>query len=362
MKKATISLIIVMLLTIFGLIGYAVTHETIPAGSVGYIYDRTAGPEDDVLPGTSVLNKKLTGRVTINPVTQDILMYPTTIQSRNWTGLAEGDNDVDMSMTISTKEGTNVDADVYISVRPMDIGKLVVAFGTSKFDVIIDNDIYGLVKGKINNFSQSVSVYDIQTSRLDIQKQAFDVLYEELDRIYGVELIRLELGTLNPPPDIQAKIDEKTQALNQVELARLEKEKQEQINQKDISQQKAESEKELLQRQAEADAAAYEITKEAEARKTAQETEAATKIAAAEAEVKVAELGVKKAQLEKEAELEKQKSYTKEYFEDKRLDIQGEAMNSINSSVKTIITSGEGEGYSALLGLKEVLEGLDDGN
>lgn len=362
MKKSVISLVAILLIVTAIITGYATTHETIPAGCVGYIYDRTAGPEDDVLPGTSVLSKQLTGRVKINPITQSILVYPTTIQSRNWTRLEEGDNDIDMSMSVSTKEGTNVDADVYISIRPKDIGKLVVAFGSNDFSIIIDNDLYGLVKGKINNFSQSVSIYDIQTSRLDIQTQAFDVLYEEFERIYGIELVRLELGSLIPPKDIQEKIDAKTNALNDVELAKLKKEEQEQINQKDIAQQKAESEKELVRRQTEADAAAYEITKQAEAKKTAQETEAATKIAAAKAEAEVASIGVEKAKMEKEAELEKQKIYTDEYFENKRLDIQKEAMNHINSSVQTIITSGEGEGYSALLGLKEVLERLEDGD
>ena len=103
----------------------------------------------------------------------------------------------------------------------------------------------------------------------------------------------------------------------------------------------------MLQRQAEADAAAYEITKEAEAR-----------VAAQEAEVKIAELKVEQARLEKEAELEKQKSFTDEYFRDKELDVQASAVKAINSSVKTIITSGEGEGYSALAGLQAVLDSI----
>ena len=60
------------------------------------------------------------------------------------------------------------------------------------------------------------------------------------------------------------------------------------------------------------------------------------------------------ARLEKEAELEKQQSYTDEYFRDKELDVQKAAVEAINPSIKTVITSGDGEGYEAIFGLKEI--------
>ncbi len=42
------------------------------------------------------------------------------------------------------------------------------------------------------------------------------------------------------------------------------------------------------------------------------------------------------------------------------LDVQAEAVKAINSSVKTIITSGDGEGYSGLIGIKEILENVGE--
>ena len=228
------------------------------------------------------------------------------------------------------------------------IEKIIKSFGTKSFDAIVENDIYGLTKGKLSSVSQAYSVYDIQSSRVEIQSEVFKILSETLTDIYGVELVRLEIGTLILPTDIQEKIDQKTQAQNEVELAKLERERQNEVNQQIVDEQKAQSEKEQLQRQAEADAAAYEVTKAAEAQ-----------VAAQEAEVKIAELKVQQAKLEKEAELEKQKSFTDEYFRDKELDVQAEAVKAINSSVKTIITSGDGEGYSGLVGVKEVLDSID---
>lgn len=367
MKKFITALICCVVIVFGIIIIYAATHETIPAGYVGYVYDRTAGADDNVIEGTSVINEERTGRIRVNPVTQDVLRYPTTIVSKNWTCLEEGDNRTDMSMQIASKEGKNVDADIYISVRPVDIGRVIKAFGTKSFDSIVDNDIYGLCKGKLSGVTQAYSIYDIQASRTEIQQKVFDILYDTLNDVYGVELVRLELGTLNLPADIQTKIDQKTEAQNEVELARLDREKQDEINQKIVDEQKAQSEKEALKRQAEADAKAYEVEKEAKAQIEAQKAQAEVErikreeaIAAQQAQVEIARLQVEQAQLKKEAELEGQKTLTEEYFRDRELDIQQEAVHAINGSVKTIITSDEGEGFSALVGIKKVLDAVEN--
>lgn len=348
MSKFIAALLAVLLVLTGSLIVYGVTHETIPAGYVGYVYDRNAKDSDNVIPGTSVIDEARTGRIKINPVTQDVLTYPTTIIACNWTGLAEGDNRRDMSMQIASQEGKNIDADIYISVRPVDIGKIIKSFGTKSFDSIVENDIYGLTKGKLSSVSQAYSVYDIQSSRVEIQSEVFEILAATLNDVYGVELVRLEIGTLILPEDIQQKIDQKTQAQNEVELAKLERERQNEVNQQIVDQQKAQSEREMIQRQAEADAAAYERQKEAEALLTV-----------SEANVKIAEQELEIAKLQKEAELEKQKSYTEEYFRDKELDVRKAAVEAINPTVKTIITSEDGEGFGALLGIKEILNTLN---
>ena len=162
MSKFIAALVAVCIILVGVLVGYNATHETIPAGYVGYVYDRNAGADDNVIPGTSVINAERTGRIMINPITQTVHPYPTTIQSRNWTRIEEGDNKRDMSMQIASSEGKNIDADIYISVRPTDIPKIIKSFGTKSFDSIIDNDIYGLAKGKLSTVSQVYSVYDIQ--------------------------------------------------------------------------------------------------------------------------------------------------------------------------------------------------------
>lgn len=341
MKKLFAAMAGLTLCAAICLVGWILTHETVPQGYTGYIYDRTATAEDNVIEGTSVLNVGYTNRVTLNPISQTLITYPSTVVSRNWTSLDEGDNNRDMSMQIASKEGKNIDADVYISVRPVDIAKIIKTFGTKSFDSILDNDIYGLTKGKLSSVSQDYSIYDIQASRTEIQTKAFEILSEVLMETYGIELTRLEFGTLVLPADIQSKIDQKTQAQNEVEMAKLERQKQDEINQQIVDQQKAQSEKELLQRQAKADAAAYE------------------KRIAAEAELAAAQLKLEQAKLEKEAELELQKSYTPEYFRDKELDNELAAVKAINPSIETIITSGNGDGFGGLVGLDRILKEMN---
>ena len=345
--KVITTAIIVGIVAIFGLVSFAACTENSGTGYVGYKYDRTIpNGSERTIEGTSVIDEQLTGLIWLNPFTQEILRYPTTIVSRNWTGLAEGDNKEDWSMTVGTNEGKNIDVDVYISVKPRNIGLIIKNFGTKSFDSIVDDDIYGLAKGKLSVITQNYSVYNIQSTRSEIQTETASILAETLLNTYGVELIRFEIGTLSLPADIQTKIDEKTNAINEVELAKLQRQKQDETNQMIVDQQKAESEKELVERQTKADAAAYEKQKAAEA------TVAENKIKVAEAEVEVAKL-------EKEAELEKQKSFTEQYFKDKTLDVQLKAAEAINSSVKTIITDGDGNGYAGLIGIKEILDSIE---
>lgn len=347
--KAAISGGICAILLAIGFIVFACITETIGAGYVGYKYDRTVkNGSPNTIPGTSVINEPLTGLIFINPVTQDILKYPTTIVAKNWTNADEGDNKTDMSMQVGSEEGKNIDADVYVSVRPKDLSKIISSFGMKSFSNIVDDDVYGLVKGKLSIVAQTYSIYDMQAKRSEIQKKTFEILSEELEETYGIELVRFEIGTLILPADIQSKIDQKTEAINAVELAKLDRQRQDEINQKIVDGQRAESEKELLKRKNEADAAAYEKEKAAQAQ-----------LAVAENNVKIAEQKVTQAQLEKEAELEKQRAFTEEYFRDKELDVQKEAVKSINGSVKTIITDGSGNGYGALAGLKEILGQID---
>lgn len=98
--KVLSALVISVIIAIIGIVIFNLTHETIPAGYVGYVYDRNVHADENVIEGTSVINEERTGRIKINPISQDVLTYPTTIISKNWTGLAEGDNKQDRKSVV----------------------------------------------------------------------------------------------------------------------------------------------------------------------------------------------------------------------------------------------------------------------
>jgi len=348
--KGLLALILVIVIALGGLIFYNVTHINVKAGYVGYMYDRTIKAGDSrAIEGTSVIDEALTGRVSINPITQELYKYPTTIVARSWTSNVEGDPDLDQAFEIGTLEGKNVAMDVYFSVRPNNVGKIIEAFGGRNFDSIVDRDLLGVVKGKIAIISRTVSVYDIQSNSSKIQEQAKELLVTELNDVYGVELVRLEIGSILPSQDIQAKIDQKTEAINAVELAKLDREKQDETNQKVVDEQQANSEKALIERQMSADANAYELEKNANA-----------KVVVAEANMREAEIDLEIAKLAKESELEKQKSYTEAYFKNIELANKALAMKSINSNLQIVVTDGSGSGYGSIFGLNEVMNVIKD--
>lgn len=341
--KAGIVAAIILILVAIGGAWYMKTHVNIKPGEVGYMYDRRLKPGDEkAIEGTAVINKELFGRTKINPIYQELYTYPTKIVSRSWTANNEGKKGVDESFFVGTKEGEKVKVDFYMSFQPSDVGLLIKNFGGKDFDTIIDQDLFGAVKGKIGIVTRAHSVYNFQSELSEIQSKCFELIDKELRDVYGIKLVKAEFGNYNLPQDIQAKIKQKTDKINEVEIAKLERQKQDEENQKLVDKQKAESEKELIKMQKSTDAEAYKLQTMAEAKK------------------KAAVADLESAKLEKEAKLERQKAYTEQYFKDKELDVQKAAVEKINPSVKTIVTDGSGSGLGALPGIKEILNSLEN--
>lgn len=358
MKKGIIGLIALGVLLLLSMIGFFLITENVTPGYVGYIYDRTLDPENPenndvpVLEGTSVINQPRYGLVWINPFTQELYVAPTTIISRNWTKNKQEGSPTDQSIKAGTIEGKNVDVDIYLSVQPKDVGKIIKNWGVKRrFEDIVDEELYGVVKGEVKKVSRKISVYDFQAKVAEMQKEIFENLAEVLDTKYGISLVRFEFGNVDPPEEIVAEINKKTEAINKVELAELDAKRQAEINKKNVAQQQAESEKELIKRQAEADAAAYE-------RKMAADAEAYEVERKAEARKKAAQDLFEAAVLEKEAELEKQKAYTDAYFRNLQMQVQLEAVRNINDKVKIIVTDESGAGIGSIPGIKAILDEL----
>ena len=118
-------------------------------------------------------------------------------------------------------------------------------------------------------------------------------------------------------------------------------EKQTVANQQDIDKQAADAQKNLVTKQKEADGNAYQV-----------EVAAKAKLTAAQADLDAAKLN-------KQAELEKQQTFTPMYLANKKLDIQQAVAEKITAATKIIVTDSKGSGLEALPGIKAIIDEIN---
>ena len=348
--KAIIGIIVGFILVICSLIGYNMVPENVRPGYVGYVYDRNLSPNsDDAIPGTAVHKTPQYGLVWINPFTQEIYKYPTTIISRSWTKLPTEGSPKDDSFPVGTLEGKNVITDTYLSVQPANVGQIIKSYGGRDFEDIVDRELFGLMKGVVQQVTQDYSIYDFQAKKSEITDKVTTKLKDMLLTSYGITLIRFQFGAVELPGEILTQIEAKTTAINAVELAKLDRQKQDELNKRVVDEQKANSEKDVLKRESEADATSYETQKAADA--------AAYKLQKdADARKLAATANLDSARLEKSAELEKQQAYTTQYLDNKKLDVLQSAVEKLNPELKIVVTDSSGSGLNAIPGMQMILD------
>jgi len=371
-EKGILGLVIAGAVLLLALIGFFMITENIEPGYVGYVYDRTIdpdSPEDNVVPvlqGTSVIDKPRYGLVFLNPFTQEMYISPTTVVSRSWTRTNQEGSNQDDSIAAGTIESKNVPVDIYLSVQPSDVGKIIKNWGVDRsFESIVDDELYGVMKGEVKKVTRKVSVYNFQAKVEEMQKEIFNNLAKVLQTRYGIKLVRFEFGNVHIPQDILEEIEKKTKAINEVELAELDAKRQAEVNAKEVAKQEAESKQELIKRKAETDAAAYEKERDAKAKALAREQEADAEAYAirkkAQAQKDAAKDKLEAAKLEKEAELQRQMAFTDKYFADRELDLQTDAVKSINDKLEIIVAPEGGNGIGSIPGTLSILDKINKG-
>ena len=371
-EKGILGLVIAGAVLLLALIGFFMITENIEPGYVGYVYDRTIdpdSPEDNVVPvlqGTSVIDKPRYGLVFLNPFTQEMYISPTTVVSRSWTRTNQEGSNQDDSIAAGTIESKNVPVDIYLSVQPSDVGKIIKNWGVDRsFESIVDDELYGVMKGEVKKVTRKVSVYNFQAKVEAMQKEIFENLDKVLQTRYGIKLVRFEFGNVHIPQDILEEIEKKTKAINEVELAELDAKRQAEVNAKEVAKQEAESKQELIKRKAETDAAAYEKERDAKAKALARKQEADAEAYAirkkAQAQKDAAKDKLEAAKLEKEAELQRQMAFTDKYFADRELDLQTDAVKSINDKLEIIVAPEGGNGIGSIPGTLSILDKINKG-
>src|SRR5580698_3897061 len=132
-------------LVITGVIAFGVLYmgcsmtTRVDAGHVG-IRVRLAGSDRGVQDAPVV-----TGWVIFNPVSEQIIIFPTSVQNVVWSANPHEGRPVDESITFSSSEGVNVNADVGLSfhIDPALAPKLYAKFR--------ENDMLALADGYVRN-------------------------------------------------------------------------------------------------------------------------------------------------------------------------------------------------------------------
>lgn len=237
----------------------------VDAGHVG-IRVRLAGSDRGVS-DTPVV----TGWVLYNPITEQIVIFPTSVQNVIWSANKNEGRPIDESITFSSSEGVNVNADVGLSfhIEPSLAPKLYARFRENDMLALADGYVRNTVREAFNDVASKLPVQDVYgpaKSKMlaDVTQKCRDVLGKD-----GFVIDQLTLtGALRLPENV-------AQAINRAMEA---------------TQNAIQSENRVRQVQAEADQAITKAKGSAEAQRQEAEGHADALLINARAEAKANEI------------------------------------------------------------------------
>jgi regulator of protease activity HflC (stomatin/prohibitin superfamily) len=105
----------------------------------------------------------VTGWVVYNPVAEQIIIFPTSVQNVVWTASPHEGRAVDESITFSSSEGVNVNADVGLSfhIEPSLAPKLYLRFRKNDMLELADGYVRNTVREAFNDVTSKMAVQDI---------------------------------------------------------------------------------------------------------------------------------------------------------------------------------------------------------
>lgn len=257
--------IFVGLLLVVSFLGCSMTKR-VDAGHVG-IRVKLAGDNR----GVQDMELK-TGWVFYNPMFEQIVLFPTSVQNVVWTQSAhEGATAHDESITFSSSEGVNVNGDIGLSfhIDPPLAPKLYARFRQNDMIVLANGYMRNVIREAFNEVTSTMQVQDIYgagKSKMlnDVQRKVRDILGKD-----GIMIDQLTInGALRLPENV-------AQAINRAMEA---------------TQNAIQSENRVRQVRAEADQAVTQATGAAEATRQKAQGEADSILIRARAEAKANEI------------------------------------------------------------------------
>lgn len=173
---------------------------------------------------SGVSEKLITPQVVWRGMRDHVYTYPTSLKNATFVrNAAEGDLKKDDSIVCSTAEGAllPVDVTVVYHVAPENVLDAFQNFGTEELDGIQHDIIRWNVVGVMNEVSGTHSIFDLTAKdRQNFGPEAKKLLLPLL-LAWGITVDDVYIGEVYPPDDVRRKIEERIQARNMLELAKV---------------------------------------------------------------------------------------------------------------------------------------------
>ncbi len=204
-KRFGLMAAVALLVTIIG----CSTLSRVDAGHVG-IKVRLAGSERGVQDMPVVM-----GWVFYNPITEQIIVFPTSVQNVVWTASLHEGKPIDESITFSSTEGVNINADIGLSfhIDPLMAPKLYGRFRQNNMLVLADGYMRNAVREAFSDVTSKMPVQDIYgpgKSKMlaDVTTKCRDILGKD-----GIVIDQLTInGTLRLPQNVADAINRAMEA------------------------------------------------------------------------------------------------------------------------------------------------------
>jgi regulator of protease activity HflC (stomatin/prohibitin superfamily) len=157
----------------------------------------------------------VTGWVFYNPLTEQIVLFPTSVQNVVWTQSPHEGKPVDESITFSSSEGVNANADIGLSfhIEPSMAPKLYGRFRLNDLDKLSDGYMRNTVREAFNDVASKLPVQDVYgagKSKMlaDVTQKCRDVFGKD-----GIVIDQLTLnGSLRLPQNVMDAINRAMEA------------------------------------------------------------------------------------------------------------------------------------------------------
>jgi regulator of protease activity HflC (stomatin/prohibitin superfamily) len=237
----------------------------VDAGHVG-IRVRLAGSDRGVQDMPVV-----TGWVFFNPLTEQIVLFPTSVQNVVWTQSTHEGRPFDESITLSSSEGVNVNSDIGLSfhIEPSLAPRLYARFRLNDLAALADGYMRNTVREAFNDVGSRLSVQDIYGAGKSKMLQEVTQKCREVFGKDGIVIDQLTInGALRLPTNVMDAINRAMEATQNAlqsrnRVAQVEAEAAQAVTQArgeaEAARQKAQGDADALLIRARAEAQANEI-------------------------------------------------------------------------------------------------------